>query len=200
MLGYEAYPNRVQATYPNFLRNPVRVGVRKSAKRKDKKKSMKKKVTKTVESSYTDFDTGEIKSTLKTDTLLIDREPDYIKLYIQDVGKLNDIAGEQNNILLEFIRHMGYNNVIPAYKPIKQMIANKLDVSLHTVDKAVKTFKKKGLFISIARGMYMADPELFGKGKWSDIKNLRLVIEYAQDGSKKLKSSLPEQIQLKLGI
>ena len=95
---------------------------------------------------------------------------------------------------------MGYNNVIPTFKPIKEMIAKKLNISYHTVDKSVKLFRKKGLFIPIARGMYIADTELFAKGKWSDIKNLRLVIEYRENGEKKLKSNLPQQIQLKLGI
>ena len=95
---------------------------------------------------------------------------------------------------------MGYNNVIPAYKPIKQMIAKKLNISLHTVDKAVKMLKKNGLFIPFARGMYIADPNLFAKGKWSDIKNLRLVINYESDGTKKLKSNLPEEVQTRLNL
>lgn len=160
---------------------------------------MKKKVTRS-EIKSTVNQNGKTIDVVKTDTFLVDREPDYVKLYIQDVARLNDITGEQNNVLLEFIRHMGYNNVIPTYKPIKQMIAKNLNISLHTVEKAVKTFSKKGLFISVARGLYMADPELFAKGKWSDIKNLRLVIEYKQDGSKKISSNISEELQLKLNI
>lgn len=161
---------------------------------------MRKKVSRSEVTTEVDRDTGEIGREVKTDTFMVDREPEFVKLYIQDIARLNDVVGQENNVLLEFIRHMGYNNIIPTYKPIKQMIASKLDISLHTVEKAIKSFKKKGLFISVARGIYMADPELFGRGKWSDIKNLRLVIEYSPDGTRKLSSNLPEQIQLKLGL
>jgi len=161
---------------------------------------MKKKVSRTELRTEVNNETGEIGREVKTDTFLIDREPEFVKLYIQDIARLNDVTGKQNQVLLEFVRHMGYNNIIPTYKPIKKMIARKLNISLHTVDSAVKTFKKKGLFISVDRGIYMADPELFGRGKWSDIQNLRLVIDYNQDGTKKLSSNLPEQLQLKLGL
>jgi hypothetical protein len=158
-----------------------------------------KKVSKTEE-SHLISDEGEVVKSLKTTTYAVEAEPAYIKLYIQDIGVLNNITGKSNEVLLEFIRHMGYNNVIPAYKPIKQMIAKKLNISLHTVDKAVKMLKKNGLFIPFARGMYIADPNLFAKGKWSDIKNLRLVINYEADGTKKLKSNLPEEVQTRLNL
>ena len=158
-----------------------------------------KKVSKTEESHLISND-GEVVKSLKTTTYAVEAEPAYIKLYIQDIGVLNNITGKSNEVLLEFIRHMGYNNVIPAYKPIKQMIAKKLNISLHTVDKAVKMLKKNGLFIPFARGMYIADPNLFAKGKWSDIKNLRLVINYESDGTKKLKSNLPEEFQTRLNL
>lgn len=158
-----------------------------------------KKVSKTEE-SHLISDDGEVVKSLKTTTYAVEAEPAYIKLYIQDIGVLNNITGKSNEVLLEFIRHMGYNNVIPAYKPIKQMIATKLNISLHTVDKAVKMLKKNGLFIPFARGMYIADPNLFAKGKWSDIKNLRLVINYEADGTKKLKSNLPEEVQTRLNL
>ena len=158
-----------------------------------------KKVSKTEE-SHLISDDGEVVKSLKTTTYAVEAEPAYIKLYIQDIGVLNNITGKSNEVLLEFIRHMGYNNVIPAYKPIKQMIAKKLNISLHTVDKAVKMLKKNGLFIPFARGMYIADPNLFAKGKWSDIKNLRLVIQYDSDGTKRLKSNLPEEVQTRLNL
>jgi hypothetical protein len=195
MLWYGWYHNSA-----NFV---ALTGVEQSAKEENKGviiKKMKKKVSRSEVTTEVDRDTGEIGREVKTDTFLIDREPDFVKLYVQDIAKLNDVVGQENNVLLEFIRYMGYNNIIPAYKPIKQMIARKLNVSLHTVEKSIKKFKKKGLFISVSRGIYMADPELFGKGKWSDIKNLRLVIEYKPDGTKKLSSNLPEQMQLKLGL
>lgn len=48
--------------------------------------------------------------------------------------------------------------------------------------------------------MYITDPNLFGKGKWTDIKKLRLVVEYDKDGTKKLSSNLSKELQLRLGL
>ena len=133
-------------------------------------------------------------------TFSYETEPEYVKLYLKDIGKLNGLSPASNNVLLELIRGMSYNNVIPVYMPIKRMIANKLGISVHAVEKGIKEFYKKGLFIRAARGVYIADPQLFGKGKWTDIKKLRLVIDYEKDGSKKLSSNIPEQLKLKLGL
>ena len=160
---------------------------------------MVKKITQT-KIKETQTNEGLIISEIENTSFIVDREPDYVKVYIQDIGRINEVTKEENNVLLEFIRHMGYSNVIPVFKPIKEMIAKKLGISFHTVDKAVKKFKKKGLFIPYQRGMYIADPSLFGKGKWQDIKNLRLVIEYDEKGEKRLKSNISESLQLKLDI
>jgi len=163
-------------------------------------KKEKKFITKVEQTETYDTNTGE-KTTLNVNvsSFMVDKEPEFIKLYIQDIGKLNAINGKANDVLLAFISKMGYNNIIPTYKPIKEFVARDLGISLHTVEAAIKKFKKKGLFIPVARGLYIADPELFARGSWKDIKQLRVIIEYNKDGSKKIKSNLTEQIrQLRL--
>lgn len=161
----------------------------------------KKFISKTeIVKSY-DTETGEeTVENINISSFSVDREPEYIKLYIQDVGRLKKINGKANDILLAFISKMGYNNIIPTYKPIKMFVANDLNISIHTVNSAIKKFKATGLFIPYVRGMYIADPELFARGKWNNIKNLRLVIDYKKDGTKKLKSNLSEEIQMKLNL
>jgi uncharacterized ubiquitin-like protein YukD len=162
---------------------------------------MTKKKISQVESVETYDENGElISADNKITSFSYETEPEYIKLYLNDIGKLNGLSPASNKVLLELIKSMSYNNVIPVYMPIKKMIANKLGITTHSVEKAVKVFYKKGLFIRAARGVYIADPNLFGKGKWTDIKKLRLVVEYDKNGTKKLKSNLSEELQLKLGI
>lgn len=161
---------------------------------------MKKIKTKTEITEILNKDGEKIVDKIKSTGFLIDSEPEYIKLYIRDIGRLNEIQGKANDVLFSFISNMGYNNIIPTYKPIKQMIARDLNISLHTVEAAIKKFKAKGLFIPYLRGMYIADPELFARGNWKNIKNLRLVIEYKNNGTKTLKSNLPEEMQLKLNL
>jgi hypothetical protein len=153
-----------------------------------------------------DHETGEITNTSVTKTFGMEKEPPYIKMYIEDVAKLRDVPHGMSPILLELISQMGYNNIIPAYKPIKLITCRKLNISLDYLNKAIQEFYNKGLFIRVARGVYMADPELFARGKWEDIKTLRLMIDYNTEatknsqGGRKLKSNLPEEVQFKLGL
>src|SRR5690554_6658935 len=158
-----------------------------------------KKVSQSKVTEIIDTETGEVKQTVSTKTFGLDREPPYIKMYIDDIARLKELPQGMNKILMELIKSMGYNNVIPAYKPIKMMICESLDIKMDYLNKAISTFHKKGLLIRLHRGIYIADPELFARGKWEDIQNLRLVIEYSHDGTKKVKGNLPDEVQLKLG-
>lgn len=164
-------------------------------------KKKKKKITHSQTTHIINEKTGEVLETTLTETYRVEKEPDFIKMYISDIARLNELPKGMDMILLALVRNMGYNNVIPAYKPIKKLICHDLGISLSYLNKAIDTFYKKGVFIRLDRGIYMADPELFARGSWSDIQKLRLVIEYDKDkGTKRLKSNLPEEVQMKLGL
>ncbi len=162
--------------------------------------SLNTKVSQSKIKETIDVETGELKSHVSTQVFGLEKEPPYIKMYIEDIARLKELPHGMNRILLEMIKSMGYNNIIAAYKPIKTIMCNNLGIKMDYLNKAISTFHKKGLLIRLDRGIYMADPELFARGKWEDIKNLRLVIEYSKDGTKKLKSNLPKEVQLKLGF
>lgn len=167
-------------------------------------KNRSSQVSQTVVNQRIDHSTGEITEETVTKAFHIEKEPDFIKMYITDVARISDIPMGMDKILFELVSQMGYNNIIPAYKPLKLMMCARMGISLDYLNKAIQTFYEKGIFIRAARGVYIADPELFARGKWEDIKQLRLVIEYDRDSKgnsiKKLKSDLPQQVQLSLGF
>tara|TARA_B100000809_G_scaffold1247_1_gene1444 strand:- start:594 stop:1082 length:489 start_codon:yes stop_codon:yes gene_type:complete len=158
-----------------------------------------KKVIQAKQTTKLDMNSGELLEMETEETYIVEREPDYIKMYISDIARLSDIPKGMDKILYAFLRNMGYNNVIPVYMPIKKMIARDLDKSVSYINKCIDEFYKKGLFIRAARGLYIADPVLFARGSWKDVRDLRLTIDYSGN-KKKLKSNLPEQMQLKLGL
>jgi|TARA_B110000263_G_C15158984_1_gene441530 hypothetical protein len=158
-----------------------------------------KKITKATMKTTLDVGSGEILQLEGEETYIVEREPEYIKMYISDIARLSDIPKGMDDILMAFIKNMGYNNIIPVYMPIKKMIARDLDCSVDYINKAIQCFYKKGVFIRADRGLYLADPNLFARGSWKDVRDLRLTIDYSGD-KKKLKSNLPEQMQLKLGF
>jgi len=162
---------------------------------------VKVKKARVSEIIVTDKETGEITSHTKSEVTAYESEPPYIKMYIKDVVRLKDLPAGSSKVLFQLLSRMGYNNTIATYKPFKKLIASDLGLSLSYIEDCISMFIKAGLLIRVDRGMYMADPDLFARGSWKDIKELRLAITYNQKtGIKKLKSNISEEVQLKLGF
>lgn len=164
---------------------------------------MKKKVSKLSIIETVNEETGEIvlNETIR-ESFLIEREPDFVKLYLEDISRLKDVPQGMNKVLFELMKAINYNGIIMAYKPVKELMANNMGISVNYLNKCIDEFYKKGILIRYARGVYIADPNLFAKGSWKDIQNLRLVIEYNKDGTRALKSNVSEEMkkQLKLNF
>ena len=142
------------------------------------------------------IDTGEIIQSSRTEISSFEKEPPYVKVYLEDIGKLNGLNPAEQKLINELVFNMGYNNIVPAYKPIKQAIANKLELSYNTVNEAVKSLHKKGILIRKERGFYIMDPNIFGRGSWKDVKNIRMTIDYNDDGSKTINTEVSKQLGL----
>ena len=155
-----------------------------------------------------DIKTGEVITRASTTSFKVDKEPDFVKLYLQDLVQLNNLPSGMSKILMLIIRQMNYNNVVVLISHTKEFICDELNVSMSYVNKCILEFSKKGLLIRMKnnrtgkqmRGIYMLDPNLVGKGSWQDINELRLSITYKADGTKALKSSMTDQLSLKLGV
>lgn len=163
----------------------------------------KKKLTQTEISQTVDIKTGEIiLDKVKTKSFLIDKEPNYVKLYLDDIARLKDVPTGMSKVLFQIMKSVSYNGIIMAYKPVKLLMCKDMGISMSYLNKCINTFHRQGILIRYARGVYIGDPNLFAKGSWKDIKNLRLVIEYNENGTKKLSSNVNEEMakQLKLNL
>ncbi len=139
---------------------------------------------------------GEIVSSVRQQIGAFEKEPPYVKLYLEDIGRLNNLSGSEQKVLNELVLSMGYNNVVPSYKPVKEMIAAKIGMQYNTLDKAIKELNRKGILIRKARGLYIMDPNLFGRGQWKDVQKIRMIIEYGTDGTKKINTEISKQLGL----
>lgn len=152
--------------------------------------------TRSVNTIVVDENTGEMIQTVNQEVGVFEKEPPYVKLYLEDIGKLNGLNPTENKLVHELVYNMGYNNVVPAYKPVKEIIAKRIGVSYNTLNEAIKSMHRKGVLIRKARGMYIMDPSLFGRGSWSDIKKIRMTIEYGEDGRKQINTEISKQLGL----
>ncbi|RRA99479.1 replication/maintenance protein RepL [Larkinella rosea] len=112
----------------------------------------------------------------------VPKEPDFIKLYLEDLVMLKDIPQWVSGVLYGLLKHMNYQNEIILNSTIKKRVAIELGIVPKTIDNALVTFVKKSILLRLDTGVYKANPFLFGKGEWSNIRKIRLQIEYGQNG------------------
>ena len=156
----------------------------------------KKKITSSKETVTIDHETGEVLTTTQEKNSIVESEPPFVKVYVNDISRLNDLSPATNKVLNLLVRSMGYKGIVAAYMPVKKMIAKDLDISINTINKAISEMHKKGILIRKDKGLYIADPSLFGRGKWEDIRKIRLIVSYDENGRKVISEKYDEDLKL----
>ena len=144
---------------------------------KNKKRTLYEKVVTTQE--------GEL---VKHEAVYTSKEPDFIKVYLDCLLTFKGVRKGLNPILLQFLSYMTYadsesaegGQIIIINRYVKEAISKKLDLSIESVNKALTEITKAGIFRRISSGTYQANPNLFGRGEWKDIKNIRAVFDFAE--------------------
>lgn len=115
-------------------------------------------------------------------------EPPFIKLYLDCLCDFKGLSKSLNPILLEFLKYMTYANtfdpnggqIIYLNAALKRNIANATGKTVKRIEQALTDFVKTGVFARIATGTYQVNAELFGKGDWKDIKNIRATFDFGK--------------------
>ncbi len=156
-----------------------------------------KNVVKEVSTVTIDGATGEVTEIQKVQSYSIEQEPPFVKLYLSDIVRLKELPPATSTVLHAILQVMNYQSKVMLMGFIKKEMCENLGMSMNTLNKAIDNLHKSGILIRIATGYYVVDPELFGKGSWKDIKNIRLQIDYTTDDKgrtiKKLKSNIAEE-------
>lgn len=100
-------------------------------------------------------------------------EPDYIKLYVCEIGRLHGLQAGHRDILLYVASMVGYDGTVVLNPRRKGQIAITLKISLKSIDNALSEFVKTGLLVRLSRGDFELNPFLFGKGDWKSIRERR---------------------------
>lgn len=135
-------------------------------------------------------ETGEVIDVHKVS--ILPKEPNFVKLYLDDILLLNDVPKWISSILHELLKYMNYQNEIVLNAYVKKQIAAQLNVIPRTVDNALLAFTKKEILFRKGPGVYVANPYLFGKGDWSNIQKIRLEIEWTPNG-KRMKAVIEKE-------
>jgi hypothetical protein len=101
-------------------------------------------------------------------------EPAYVKLYIEDLGKLLDLQSGHRDILLYVAATVAYDGLVSMTTLRKKRIAAVLKCSIRSIDNAITEFVKREILLRVGRAEYELNPHLFAKDSWKEIRERRL--------------------------
>lgn len=146
-----------------------------------------------------DSETGEIINQARKEILSVGKEPNYYKVYINDLANLQGLNPTEKKVLEILSANMSFDNIIVVIKPIKEKLAKAINGSFESVKKAIIGLTKKEILLKEERACYRVNPKYIAKGKWEDIKALRLVIEYSAKGREiSIEKVTPHHIEYKV--
>jgi len=130
-----------------------------------------------------DKESGTVKATEQTTVrkVKVQKEPSFIKLYLNDICKLKSIPKSSNAVLNELLKHTNYNNEIILNMGIKKRIIKNLDTTIATLNNSISKLNKAEIIKKIDSGIYKLNPYIFGKGEWANIKAIRMTWEYGEN-------------------
>lgn len=93
-------------------------------------------------------------------------EPEFVKMYVDDVANLNEITGVHRAILCFMASLMNYNNRVVLSAEERKRWQSQLGVAQSTINNALSALVKGGHIIKAGAGEYLVCPTMFSKGDW----------------------------------
>lgn len=134
--------------------------------------------------------TGEVlaATTTTTDINTVPTEPNYLKLYIDDLGLLNKLSGGETRALIHIAAIANYDGEVVLPLGIKKRIAENAGVKVQSISDMLTKLINKGILKRVDSTIYLLNPDLFARGKWREIRERRKAFQsittYLPDGNK----------------
>ncbi len=147
-----------------------------------------KKIVNISERVFADHDTGEVRSEERTTITRLPQEPAYVKLYIEDLGRILDLPTGPRDVLYSLLRKVDYDGMISMTSGGRKRIAETHKIKEQSVSNYLTMLVKKEVLKIVARGEYELNPHLFAKGDWDSIYRRRgefkMTVTYTADGKR----------------
>ncbi len=119
-------------------------------------------------------------------------EPQYIKLYINDLCLLANVPDAQKSLLILLLKELSYENYIQLSTRIRKRLCDELGIKSGTLRNRLNLLVKTKLLVHTGQNEYLANPEMFARGKWVDIvKNklkFEMVVKYGPTGERTIET------------
>lgn len=144
--------------------------------------------------------TGEVTETLNRKVIQLPTEPEYVKLYLNDLGSIYNLPTGCNPLLYELLKRLTYEGEITISGHVKKTICTKLAIKEQTFSNYLQKLKENDILRVLGRGTFMPNPNLFGKGKWPDVMALRskyrsitMSVKYNKNGTREVNTEFEVQ-------
>lgn len=134
------------------------------------------------------YEDGELTRERKTEKL--PKEPHFVKLYLKDLAHLRELPGWVCNVLYELLKKMDYTNEIVLNSTVKNRMALELNIHPKTIDNALTKFVDKKILSRVGKGVFLANPFIFGRGVWAEVEEIRMTVSYRFNGEKDIQSDI----------
>jgi hypothetical protein len=136
-----------------------------------------------------DTGTGELNTILSESSFKTPVEPNFVKMYLEDIAKLYQCTRPEIDVLFEILKIMDYSNIASLPLGRKQTIAENLYLkSINWVNLCLIQLMKKGIMTKQGSGVYLVNPLLFAKGTWKDIREIEFTAVYTEKGGRIIKT------------
>lgn len=118
-------------------------------------------------------------------------EPPFIKLYLEDLGKLSNLTSVQRLVFDMLMKYASYGNEVIISKRLKEIILKSTGIAEGSFKNALSVLVKKNLICKgNKRSIYYINPDLAYKGKVID--RAKVIILYNELGERKIKLEVYE--------
>jgi hypothetical protein len=122
-------------------------------------------------SRYIDNDTGEIKY-----------EPDFIKLYIRDVCKINGLTAVQHKMLHFMLLNMNHENLVAYGSIAKGKFLEENNIKATTFNNNIKGLIKSLLIERVSKGEFRVNKKYAVKVDWEKVQSIVWETRYSKCG------------------
>lgn len=126
----------------------------------------------------------------------VSKEPHFVKLYLKDLAHLRNLPAWVSGVLYELLKKMDYSNEIVLNSTVKNRIAEELNIHPKTIDNALVKFVSKKILFRQGKGVFLANPFIFGRGNWGEVEEIRVKVSYRANGDKEVEAEIIDGVQL----
>ena len=137
------------------------------------------KITNVKKITKTDLESGQIIETETEQTLNFGKTDDFVMTFTKDLGYMKNLSKGEIVVFFGLLQIVNNNNEIVLNTGIKERLSKNFEIKLESINQIIYTLSKKQMIQKTEdRGIYLLNTFLFGKGKWNDIKKMRMYIEW----------------------